>query len=311
MTLESPIAGASSMSDVLVAGATGALGLCISTLLRERGVGVRALVRPTAAAGVRARLEAVGVEAVPGDLEDPGSLLHAVEGVSCVVSTATSFPHDDRVDALEHVDAAGNVALVDAAEAAGVPRFVFVSFRPVAIDFPLQRAKRAVEQRLAHASLDAVVLRPGKFMDIWFTPLCGFDPAAGRATLFGSGDSPVTWIAARDVAEITARSALDEGPRSGTIELGGPEALSQREVVARFEQALGIAFALDEIPTAQLEQQRTEARHPVQESLAALMLETERGAVADTTAMLAAFPLEPTTVAGFAEGVARDLRRAD
>ena len=273
-------------------------------------MGVRALVRPAAAAEARARLETVGVEVVPGDIEDAGSLPRAVDGVSCVLSTATSFPRDDRPDALDRIDAAGNIALVDAAEAAGVPRFVFVSFRPVPIDFPLQRAKQAVERRLERASLESVVLRPGKFMDVWFTPLSGFDPAQGRATLFGSGERPVTWIAACDVAEIAARSALGEGPRSGAIELGGPEALSQREVVARFEQAFGTAFALDEISAAQLEQQRAEAQHPVQESLAALMLEAELGAVTDTTAMLAAFPLEMTTVAEFAGFVARDLRRS-
>ena len=40
------------------------------------------------------------------------------------------------------------------------------------------------------------------------------------------------------------------------------------------------------------------------------MLEAELGAVTDTTAMLAAFPLEMTTVAEFAGFVARDLRRS-
>ena len=61
-------------------------------------MGVRALVRPAAAAEARARLETVGVELVPGDIEDAGSLPRAVDGVSCVLSTATSFPRDDRPD---------------------------------------------------------------------------------------------------------------------------------------------------------------------------------------------------------------------
>ena len=296
------------MSLVLVVGASGALGSRICTRLRANGADVRALLRPTTPAEVVARLEALGVEIARGDVEDAQSLRHAVEGASCVVSTVTSFPRDERPDAIDRVDAAGNIALVDAAEAAGVPRFVLVSFRPIPIDFPLQRAKRAVERRLERAALDAVVLRPGKFMDVWFTPLCGFDPAEGRATLFGVGTSPVTWIAACDVAEIAARSALAEGPRSGVIELGGPEALSQREVVGRFEHALGRKFSLDEIPATQLERQRAESRHPVEESLAALMLETDIGAVIDTAAMLAAFPLELTTVAAFAALVAAELQ---
>ena len=61
--------------------------------------------------------------------------------MSCVVSTATCFPRVDEIDA---VDRDGNLALVAAAEEAGVERFVFLSFRPVALDFPLQRAKRAM-----------------------------------------------------------------------------------------------------------------------------------------------------------------------
>jgi hypothetical protein len=40
------------------------------------------------------------------------------------------------------------------------------------------------------------------------------------------------------------------------------------------------------------------------------MLETELGAVTDTTAMLAAFPLELMSVAEFAERVADGLRRS-
>jgi uncharacterized protein YbjT (DUF2867 family) len=293
---------------VLVAGATGALGSRIGSELRQRGARVRALVRPGASARTRAGLAAAGVEIAGGDLEDARTLPRALEDVATVVSSATSFPRDERFHAIERVDAAGNIALIDAAEAAGVPRFVFISFRPVPIDFPLQRAKRAVERRLEGGSLDAVVLRPGKFMDIWFSPLCGFDPAEARGTVFGSGTSPVTWIAAADVAEIAARSALGEGPGSGVLELGGPEALSQREVIERFEDVLGIRFALEQIAAAVLERQRAEASHPVQESLAALMLEAELGAVTDRTAMLAAFPLELTTVSAFAAQVALNLR---
>jgi uncharacterized protein YbjT (DUF2867 family) len=200
-----------------VAGATGALGSEICRRLRERGLEVRELARPRF------------------DLTRPATLRDGVAGADIVVSTATSFP---REDGIERVDRDGNIALVDAAEAARATRFVFVSFRPVALDFPLQRAKRAVEERLARAALDAVVLRPGKFMDVWFSPLCGFDAEARRATIFGDGTNAVTWIARDDVAEFAARAAL--GELSGTIELGGPEALSPRaqELLRVTEEAL-------------------------------------------------------------------------
>ena len=286
---------------VLVAGATGGLGSRIATELAQRGAAVRALVRPATTGAAVERLESEGIDVWRADLEDPATLPGALAGASSVVTTATSFPGDRRENAIARVDAAGNIALVDAAEACStVTRFVFVSFKPVPYVFPLQDAKRAVEGRLAATTLDAVVLRPGKFMDIWFSPLCGFDAAAATATVYGSGDRPVTWIAARDVAEIAVRAALGDGSDRGTFELGGPEALSQLEVIERFEAATGRPFTLDWIPEHELERRLTDAAHPVDRSLVALMLESATGAVTPASTTLDAFPIDLTTVAEFA-----------
>ena len=286
---------------ILVAGATGAVGFEVCQRLRARGKEVRALVR-TLSGGERGRaLAALGVELAPGELSERAGLDAAADGVEAVVSTATSFPRDRSPGAIERVDAAGNIALVDAAERAGAGRFVFTSFRPVALDFPLQRARRAVEQRLALAELDGVALRPGKFMDVWFSPLCGFDVGARRATIFGDGTRAVTWIAAADVAEIAARSALGDGPRRGTIELGGPDAVSQRQVVAIYEELAGSPFALEVVPAAELERRRREATDDVTESLSSLMLEAHLGAVTEPAATLRHFPVQLTTVREFAE----------
>lgn len=286
------------MAEVAVAGAAGALGSKICHALLARGATVRALVRDPAAGSARA-LADVGVELVRADITEPGSLAPAVEGVACIVSTTTCFP---RHDSIEAVDRDGNVALVDAAEVAGTPRFVFVSFKPVPLDFPLQRAKRAVEARLEQAGLDAVVLRPGKFMDVWFSPLCGFDVSIHRATLFGDATAPVTWIAAADVAEMAARAANGEGPRAGTFELGGPEPLSQREVVAIYEKASGAAWVTETLPVTELERMHRHGESALIRSLGALMLETHLGSTTDPASFHEAFPLRLTTVREFAGG---------
>jgi len=263
---------------VVVAGATGALGSRICDGLRARGVDARPLVRPEA------------------DLTRPETLPDLVAGAECVVCTATSFPRDASPGAVERVDRDGTIALVGAAEAAGVRRFVFVSFKPVARDFPLQRAKRAVEERLEQSQLDAVVLRPGKFMDIWFSPLVGFDVEARHATIFGDGTAPVTWIAAADVAELAAGAAL--GELSGTIELGGPEALSQRDVVRIYEEATGGPWTLDEVPAEELERQIADGPDDLTRSLAAVSLECHLGSVTETRQT----PIRLTTVGEFARG---------
>lgn len=285
------------MAEVAVAGATGALGSKICHALLARGATVRALVRDPAAGSARA-LADVGAELVRADLTEPGSLKPAVESVACVVSTATCFPRDNSIEA---VDRDGNLALVEAAESAGAARFVFLSFRPVALDFPLQRAKRAVEERLVRSQLEAVVLRPGKFMDVWFSPRCGFDVSARRATLFGDATAPVTWIAVADVAEIAARAATGEGPRAGTVELGGPEPLSQREVVAIYEEASGAAWATETLSVAELERMHRDGESAVIRSLGALMLEAHLGSTTDPASFHEAFPVRLTTVREFAD----------
>jgi uncharacterized protein YbjT (DUF2867 family) len=281
---------------VAVAGSTGSLGTRICSALIRRRATVRALVRDPGSEAAR-RLAAAGATLAAADLTEPASLVPALAGARCVVSTATCFPREDAID---RVDRDGNLSLVEAAEAAGCTRFVFVSFRPVPLDFPLQRAKRAVEERLERARLDAVVLRPGKFMDIWFSALCGFELAARRATLFGDGTAPVSWIAAADVAEIAARAALREGPAAGTIELGGPEALSQRDVVDVFAAVTGEDWETETLPVTELERMHLEGGTAVVRSLGALMLEAHLGAVTEPAAFRDAFPGRLTTVREFA-----------
>lgn len=278
---------------VAVAGATGALGARICAALMRRGLRVRALTRDP-----EGRVPP-GSEPVRADVTDPVSLRSALDGAACVVSTATCFP---RVDAIASVDRDGNLALVDAAEQVGARRFVFISFKPVPLDFPLQRAKRAVEDRLAQSHLDSLSLLPGKFMDIWFSPLCGFDVEARRATLFGDGDAPVTWIAAADVAEIAALAAVGTG--RGTIELGGPEALTQRQVVAEYERATGVEWQLETLPEAALREMHTDGESDVVRSLGALMLEAHLGAVTDPASFLATYPVRLTSVREFAAAAA-------
>ncbi len=284
-----------------VAGATGALGTRVCAALLARGASVRALVRNPASPEAE-KLGAAGAELRPADLRYSSTLPHALAGATVVVSTATCFPREDAIDL---VDRDGNLALIEAAEAAGCRRFVFVSFKPVPLDFPLQRAKRAVEARLARSRLEAVVLRPGKFMDVWFSPLLGFDPEARRATVFGAGTAPVSWIAAADVAEIAARSALGKGTRTGAVELGGPEALSQREVIAIYEQTTRAQWQIEEVSVESLERMLYSGETAASQSLGALMLEAHLGSVIDPAHFLDAFPIRLTTVREFAAAYSR------
>jgi NADH dehydrogenase len=250
-------------------------------------------------------LTAAGVEVVEGDIELPETLAACLDGVSAVVSTASSFPVDPRPDAIARVDRAGQLDLVAAAEQAGVRRFVYLSFPPYGIEFPFQDAKRAVEVRLREAALEHVILQPGKFMDVWFSPPLGFDPAAGHARLYGGGEVPVAWVAVDDVAEVAAQ-AVDAREAAGrTFAFGGPEALSQREVVTCYERLLGRSFTTEDVPVEALRGMHAGGATPTEVSLGGILLGATAPDAIDSTETWAAFPYEPTSVERFAAGAVR------
>src|SRR5687768_10569259 len=97
---------------ILVAGATGLVGMEVCQWLAGRGERVRALVRETSAASKLDTLRAAGVELVNGDLKDPDSLTRALDGVDAVISTASSTLSRQPGDSIETVDGEGQLNLV-------------------------------------------------------------------------------------------------------------------------------------------------------------------------------------------------------
>ena len=100
---------------IVLAGATGEVGLAIAQALRQRGAPVRALVRPGNQAPAHEALRMAGVELVEVDFGSVAALMGACLGASCVVS-ALSGLRDVIID--------GQRRLLAAAVAAGVPRFI-------------------------------------------------------------------------------------------------------------------------------------------------------------------------------------------
>jgi NADH dehydrogenase len=284
----------------LLVGATGLLGSEICQRLAAAGRQVRALVRPTSDAGKRAALQAMGVELVEGDLKDPASLARACAGMQAVISTASSTLSRQGGDSIETVDHQGQLALVDAARQAGVDRFVFVSFREnPQIQFPLTVAKRAVEQAIKSSGMAYTILQASYFMEVWLTPALGFDAASGKVRVYGDGNQPISWISYKDVARAAAATIIDGVGRDMLVELGGPQALSPREVVRMFEAAGAGEIATESVPVAALEAQLNAATDSLQQSFAGLMLQYAAGDSIDIATSSRVFPLQMTSVRDF------------
>lgn len=291
---------------LLVVGATGVLGTEICRLAVDAGFRVRALVRATSDPARVEALRAMGAAVATGDLRDRASLDAACAGATAVVSTAATtgarLPDDD----IARTDRDGAMQLVDAAAAANVRRFVYVSFTGnMEVPSPLRDAKRDVERHLAASGLTYTILRPSVFMESWISPAAGFDWAAGRAQLLGDGNRPVSWVSVLDVARFAVDCVGAQAAHDRVIELGGPEAMTATEVVRTFEVMAGRPFVVTRVPEEALAGRWHAAEHPLQKSFAALMLGVARGDAIDMRDTLAAFPRRMTRVRDYAERVLR------
>ena len=276
----------------LIVGATGMLGGEICRRLADQGRTVRALVRETSSPDKVERLRGLGATIVQGDLKDRTSLITACHGASAVVSTASSTVSRQEGDSIESVDHQGQLDLVEAAEEGGVKHFILISFPHVDIDFPLESAKRAVEDRLRRSQMTYTILQPTVFTEVWLSPALGFDTAHATARIYGGGHNKISWISFEDVAKFAA-AALDN-PRAinAVIKLGGPDALSPLDVVRLAEQVIGKTFVIQHVPEEALRAQYDAAKDPLQKTFAALTLYYARAGAIDMAEALQVFPVQ-------------------
>jgi dihydroflavonol-4-reductase len=230
---------------VAVTGATGHVGGVLVRALRERGHGVRALVRDNGRA-----LDGLDVERFRGDLGDPASLERAFTGADVVVHAAAhiSLLRTDTRH-VEAVNVAGTAAVLAACRASGVHRLVHFSSihaleqrpldravdedRPLSDEHPVRglppydRSKAAGERLVREASragLDTVILNPtGMFGPFDFKPsLFGrVLVALANGKLPALVDGGFDWVDIRDVAASAATAAeLLAGVRRGAAVAG-------------------------------------------------------------------------------------------
>jgi uncharacterized protein YbjT (DUF2867 family) len=220
---------------ILIVGASGRLGSEVAEQLLAQGKAVRALTRTPL---TLAHLKQQGAEVVSGDLRNSASLLTACQGVEQVVAAAHALvgkgDNNPRT-----VDDAGNRQLIDAARAAGVKHFVFVSVRGASPDSPLEffRIKYRTEEYLRTSGLSFTILRPSAFMDLWVELIGQPLVEQGKTTIFGHGTNPINFVAVEDVARVVGIALEDARTRNRVIEVGGPENLTLNQVAEICERA--------------------------------------------------------------------------
>ena len=220
---------------ILVVGATGRLGSRIAQALLDRGEDVRVLVRGDSSFGdPRA-------EVAVGDLKDKESLRKACAGVDAVVTTANAIAPRTREDTIDSVDRDGNHNLIEAAQAEGVRHFVFTSVLGASADHfvPFIKAKGETEETLKSSGMSWTILQPDPYMDIWFPNIIGPALEGGSVTLVGEGKQRHSFVAMDDVVGYAVAGVTQKAAENRTIQVGGAEPASWRNVIATFGRVLG------------------------------------------------------------------------
>ncbi len=188
---------------IVVVGGTGRTARHVIEQLRRRNDTVVAIFRD---GSKRRDLESIGVVCSIIDLVDASVavLADVMVDADAVVFAAGTRDHEDNVD---EIDRGASVKCAEAAQTAGVARFVQISAMgsrtgfPVGIDEKMTayyEAKRAGDRHLMGTSLDWTILEPGRLTE---------EPPTGHV-MIGSSLRCSGKISRADVAA-TAIAALD------------------------------------------------------------------------------------------------------
>jgi uncharacterized protein YbjT (DUF2867 family) len=249
---------------ILISNANGKAGREVVRELVAGGHDVRVGARDVE----KAKARFPGARVVKLDLTKPETFAAAVQGVDAIFSAA---PYELLPN--------GETALIAAAQAAGVARFVKLSAIPHEADPSSPHA--LAEQALPQSSLAWTVLRPNFFMQNYSTVIAGqvrsgaiYEPAADGATSF---------VDARDIAAVAAIALTQPGHEAKVYVLTGPVALSRAEVAAELSRAIGKPVAYVPVDDAALRASLAQAPAPLVELASRLFGYVRKGLTAAVT----------------------------
>ncbi|MGO4585147.1 SDR family oxidoreductase [Arthrobacter sp. 2RAF6] len=235
---------------ILVTGGTGTLGSALVNQLVAGRYPVRVLTRH---AELAPALNARGVEAIGGTVENQEDADRATRGCSTVISAMSGFGPQSG-SSPDRVDLGGNRNLLVAARRSGTEHFIMVSMHGAAENHPLQlaRLKYEFERELMSAPLAWTIVRPTVLTETFAAVIGAPMRKAGVAVIFGDGQQKINFVSVHDVAAVLVQALSDPALRGKAIDMGGPENLTINEFVAALRSRYGSSGATVHIPRAVL-----------------------------------------------------------
>lgn len=222
---------------ITVFGATGTIGAPLLDALRAKGENLRAVTHdPDKCAGLKAQ----GYEAALADFDDPDALRRACEGADKVflVTPASAGMRQWKAN------------VIDAAQGAGVGHMAMctgLGASPKArLTFGIWHSE--TQELLKQSGMDWTLIQPTYFMQniLWQA-----DTIASANVYLDDLGGPVSWVDARDIADVAAESLTGQGHAGKAYGLTGAEALDGEQIAALLGKVTGREIAVQAVSADQ------------------------------------------------------------
>jgi uncharacterized protein YbjT (DUF2867 family) len=236
------------MARIFLTGGSGFVGSHVLPALLAAGHDVVALARtPKAAATIAERNATYAARLTTriGDVTNPASLPAALVGCDAIVHLV-AIPRDWNNGAdLLRINTAGTEAMIAAASAAGITRFVHLGALGVQDREELHyaKSKSRAERAVRESSLDWTIIKPSLIWgerDGFFNIVAALVKIPAPAVpVPGNGKSRFQPVWVGDVARAIVQALGDPKSARRSFELGGPRYWTYTEITQEVARALG------------------------------------------------------------------------
>jgi NAD(P)H dehydrogenase (quinone) len=219
------------LSTLLVSGASGQLGRRVVELLQETYNGP--IIAATRTPEKLSAFAGANVTVRRADFEDPASLSEAFAGVDRLLLISTDAVDVPGRRIKQHLNA------IEAAERAGVKHIVYTSIIHSGPQSPafVVPDHRATEAALAESSMGWTVLRENIYTDLQIMSVGRAIQSGTLANAIGAGKA--AYITREDCARAAAAALSSSFEGRRTLDITGPEAVSQEDIAALASQLSG------------------------------------------------------------------------